>query len=86
MRHRCNISHLNLQDGSVIEQHDLKATALWQSFKERLGISEYPNMLFDLDSLIARVDLPSMDHAFSKEEILEALKNMSEDHAPGLDG
>lgn len=87
MRHRGNnISQLTLHDGSVIEQHNLKEASLWQSFRERLGISKYQSMLFDLSTLIDRLDLPSLDHPFSKEEILEALKDMPADHAPGPGG
>lgn len=87
LRHRySSIPQLTLDDGLAVEQHELKSAALWHSFKERLGIPEYQNKLFDLDSPIGRLDLPSMDQPFSQEEIVAALKDMPSDHAPGPDG
>lgn len=76
MRHTYNMS-----DGTIVEQHDLKAATLWHSFKERLCISEFHSILFDLSSLIDIVELPSMDHPFTKDEISTALKYMPSDHS-----
>lgn len=56
-RRNC-IQMLQLPDGTTITDHALKAGALWSSFKERLGITEFDEILFDLRALIAEVDLP----------------------------
>lgn len=87
IKHRANkISQLTLEDGTVISEHDLKFNALWVSFKKRLGINEYQDMLFNLQELIQACDLPEMDMNFTDEEIKCALKDMPTDHAPRLDG
>lgn len=87
MSHRKNqIGKLFLEDGSSVADHNLKAGLLYTAFKDRLGISEFPSVLYDLQSLIQRVDLPCLDHDFTKEEIDAALKDMPSDHAPGPDG
>jgi hypothetical protein len=46
------ISQLQLEDGTTIVDHELKAGILWNSFKDRLGQSESDLMLFDLSTLI----------------------------------
>jgi hypothetical protein len=73
-------------DGLPVSEHSLKAGILWSSFKDRLGVSEFSETLFDLNELIAVVPLPTMDAPFSKEEIDKALKEMPPDHRPGPDG
>ncbi|KAL6650157.1 hypothetical protein ACP70R_014381 [Stipagrostis hirtigluma subsp. patula] len=70
------IANLSLEDGTVVSEHDIKAGVLWLSFKERLGISEFPEMLYDLSELVHRVELPCLDTSFSKEEIDERCWNM----------
>ena len=43
---------------------------LWASFKEKLGVSEFRQMLFHLGSMFPTVEgLSSLKEAFSKEEI-----------------
>jgi hypothetical protein len=51
-----------------------------------LGVSEFTEILFDLNDMIRAVPLLDMDHPFSEEEIDLALKEMPPDHAPGPDG
>lgn len=55
-------------------------------FKDRLGISDCVTLLYDLDHLIARVQLPTLDSPFSSEEIKVALTDMPFNHALGPDG
>lgn len=87
IRHqRYNIARLTLADGTILEQHHEKEEALWNSFRERLGISECNEMLFDLTTLIQAAQLQAMDQPFSKEEIDAALKDMHSNHALGPDG
>lgn len=85
--HRRNfISHLQMNDGSLVSDHALKAGLLWSAFKERLGVSECGAFLFELSDFVQAVDLPSMDETFSKEEIDKVVKCMPIDHAPGPNG
>lgn len=71
------ISQLKVDDDLIVTDHDLKAGLLFSSFKERLGCSEFVDMVFDLDAFIAPVALPVMDEPFSAEEIQEALKGIA---------
>jgi hypothetical protein len=43
-------------------------------------------MQYDLENLISRIQLPTLDTPFTVEEIKAALLDMPADHAPGLDG
>lgn len=80
------ITRLHLEDGSYIIDHDQKAQALWFSFKDRLGQSEFTELSYNLAELLQWVDLPDLDTDFSMEEIQAALSDMPSDHAPGPDG
>ena len=85
--HRRNyISQLQLADGTIVTDHNLKAGLLWSAFKERLGVTEHTHMAFDLSDLIQSVDLPGLDVNFTKEEIDLAVRDMPSNHAPGPDG
>jgi hypothetical protein len=70
------ISSLTLQDGPVILDLEQKARALWLAFKERLGVSEFLGILYELSELIQASDLPVLDDPFSLDEITVALKDM----------
>lgn len=80
------ISSITLDDGSCVSDHGRKAHALWLAYKERLGISEFSQITYDLASLLQRIDLPVLNEPFSEEEIMTILKDMPSDHAPGPDG
>jgi hypothetical protein len=88
VRHSKNcIRSLPDADGVVRIQHDEKALLLWESFKDRLGQSEYAHMHFDLETLLTPIDdLDSLVIPFSNEEIDGVVKNMKIDKSPGPDG
>lgn len=51
-------------------QHEHKANLIWESYKQRLGISEFGGMLFDLENLFPPViDLSDLETDFIREEI-----------------
>jgi hypothetical protein len=81
VRHSKNcIRSLQDVDGLVRTQHDEKALLLWESFKDRLGQSEYAHMHFDLETLLTPIDdLDSLVTPFSNEEIDEVVKNLKTD-------
>lgn len=79
------IASLVVEDGSIVSDQEMKAGVLWNSYRERLGIFEFNEMLFDLTSLIQSVQLPVLDEPFSKEEIDRVIKEIVPDHAPGPD-
>jgi hypothetical protein len=48
--------------------HDEKASILWESFRSRLGVSEFTHMYIDLPSLLHRTDnLHILEEPFSQE-------------------
>jgi hypothetical protein len=59
-----------LENGTTIFDHDQKVAAIWLSDKDRLGVSEFSDILYDLFELIQAVDLPVLDDPFSQEEII----------------
>jgi hypothetical protein len=71
---RNTIPSLTLADGTVLSDHELKAGALWTSFRDRLGLSEFTHIVFDLHTLIQPVQLPVLDGPFTKDEIDAVIK------------
>ena len=56
------------------------------SYKDRLGKSINPTMLFNLDELIQSNDLSELDAPFTVYEIEMVAKDFPADRAPGPDG
>jgi hypothetical protein len=64
-----------------------KANILWEAFKDRLGTTDNPNMLFNLEELLQRAeDLDFLTQPFSHEEIDSVVANLPGDKSPGPDG
>jgi hypothetical protein len=70
------ISQLFLPQGECLTNHAAKPDALWESFKERLGVLEFSKIHFQSGDLFQPVTLPSLDSNFSQEEIDLALSDM----------
>lgn len=77
------ISSITMDDGTCVSDHAQKAEALWLSYKARLGVTEFSDIIYDLSQLLNSIDLQFLDESFSMEEILAVLKDMPSDHAPG---
>jgi hypothetical protein len=86
--HRRNsIPQLMNEQGILIHDHESKAALLWIAFRNRLGITTNPVMLFELDSLITPFDgLNDISAPFQLEEIDKVVKLMPSDKPPGPDG
>jgi hypothetical protein len=57
---------------------------LWDSFRSRLGVSEFTHMYFDLSSLLHSMDnLHILVEPFSREEINGIIKNLPSEKSPG---
>jgi hypothetical protein len=84
---RNTISQLKNEHGVWIQDHDGKAGLLWNSFRQRMGMSSSPTMLFDLSSLITPVDgMDTLAAPFETVEIDSVVRRMPTDKAPGPDG
>ena len=82
-----SISSLQLDNGTIIEDHIGKEALIYQSFKERLGTSREFQMKFELaNNIKKRNDLDQLAVPFTKEEIDVVIKELPADRAPGPDG
>ena len=88
IRHRKNsISFIQDSIGNNIQSHEGKVALLWASFKERLGVSEFRQMLLNLGSLFPNVEgLSSLEEAFSKEEIDGIVTKLPHNKSPRSNG
>jgi hypothetical protein len=81
------ITQLINEQGQVVSDHTEKATLIWESFKERLGTSNFTNLSFDMPTLLDNsVDLSSLIQPFTHDEIDVVVKNLPSDKSPGPDG
>lgn len=80
------ISFLLSNDNIIVHEHNQKAAILWQSFKERIGMTDNTTKLFGIDHLALDNSNEHLEIAFSKEEIDEVIKTMSNEKSPGPDG
>lgn len=88
IRNRRNaIASLKNDNGDIASSHLEKESILWNSFKHRLGQSEYSEMSFDLSTLIQRHDnLESLEERFTVEEIDGVVRSLPNDKSLGPDG
>ena len=61
----------------AIFYHQQMAQLIWLAFKERLDVSEFTGIHFNLDHLMqATVDLRSLELPFTKDEIDPVVKSL----------
>jgi hypothetical protein len=83
---RNSISQIFNDQGVWIQDHAVKAGLLWNSFRNRMGVTSNPNMLFDLANLIIpSEELQHLEAPFQQDEIDQVVKKMPSDKAPGPD-
>jgi hypothetical protein len=79
----------SLQDANGVShtEHHTKAGILWEPYKDRLGTSDSPEMLFDLGQLIQQSDaLGTLTEPFTHEEIDSVVASLPSDKSLGPDG
>jgi len=82
------ISQVKNENGIWVQDHEGKAGILWNTFKNRMGISSEVKMHFDLHSILTPRggDLELLVQPIQCEEIDRIIKQMPTDKAPGPDG
>ena len=74
-------------NGQLVVTHAEKANLIWHSFKERLGISSFTSLGFDLASYLSNPpDLSELVVPFATAEIDSVVKALPSDKSPGPDG
>jgi hypothetical protein len=71
---RNHIPKLLQQDESWLTDHHLKAGLLWNTFRDRLGVSEFTRMLFDLGNQLQRVPFLFWMILFLKKKLMLLLR------------
>jgi hypothetical protein len=67
--------------------HEDKTSIMWESFKTRLGVSEFTHMYFDMSYLLHRIDgLEALEAPFSQYEINGIIKGFPSKKFPRPDG
>lgn len=61
------IVSLSNQEGLSFIDHDQKANLLWDSFRNRLYISEFANISFNLSTLLTSYNFQHLDVDFTEE-------------------
>jgi len=75
------------EQGTYIQDHEGKARIIWNAFRNRIGVTGEPTMLYNLASLFTRhEDLSCLVEPFTHEEIDNIVRRMPVDKAPGPDG
>lgn len=81
------ITQLVDEQGQQLINHNDKAALIWESFKERLGTTNFTGLQIDLPTLLDNsVDLSSLITTFTNDEIGAVVRNLPLDKAPGPDG
>jgi len=88
IRHRKNnITCLKDSSGNARHSHEAKAEILWVAFKERVGKSEFTQILYNLDQMLQPDDsLHSLETPFTREEVENVVNNLPNNKSPGPDG
>jgi hypothetical protein len=82
-----SITSLKDESRRDLADHEQKAEFIWNSFKDRLGISEFNGMITDLASILSpNQDLDWIQGKFQKEEIDRIIANLPNNKSPGPDG
>lgn len=70
-----------------LQSHEEKTDLLWNTFKERMGISEFQQMTFNLDDLIQPAQgLESQEVQFTRKEIDDVVSKLPNNRLPGPNG
>jgi len=81
------VTYLENDNGHGIYDHEGKAEMIWSAFKDRLGVSSFTFINFDLPSLLTTtIDCSSLVLPFSTQKIDKVVRSLPSKKAPGPDG
>ena len=81
------IAYQNTDDNNVVWKHEEKENTVFQYFSRALGTRVDRGCTFDQDRLnLSKIDDPSMDAQFSQAELINVVKELPAEKAPGPDG
>jgi hypothetical protein len=88
VKYRRNLVTQLIDDqGHELVNHSDKAELIWQSFKDRLGTTNFMGLRFDLSSFFNHtIDLSPLIEPFRKEEVDAVVRALPSDKTPGPDG
>lgn len=71
------IISLQDSDGNLVFDHNGKAAVLWNVYKNRMGVSEQPCMVYNLANLFQeKMDLSFLCDQITTKEIDDVIKNL----------
>jgi hypothetical protein len=76
LNRRNTVRQIFTKNGDYLVHHIDKVVALWESFKNRLGCSDFTRMFYDLSSIIQLVSMPDIDTPFSEGEIKSVVSDI----------
>lgn len=83
--HRRNaIGSLVIFYGTIVTNHDQNVGILWESYRNRMGVSKFSGISYDLSSLLQFHQLDHLADDFSEDELNNVIIPL--DHAPRPDG
>jgi hypothetical protein len=81
-----NISSLENNLGELVSGHHEKANMIWEEFRERMGQSTDPDMLFHLPDILTPGSLHDLPVQYTHKDIDKVVRAMPANKAPGPDG
>lgn len=75
-----------LGDILITEHEQEVGWILWNAYKNRLGVSEFQGISYNVGSLLQTHNLENLNDDFSSDEILSVIKTLPNNNALGPDG
>lgn len=87
LAHNTNsISSITTQDGILVIDHEQKASLLWDAFKNRMVLSQFSGISYNLGFFLQNHQLDFLADDFNEAKIDSVKSSIRKSHAPGPDG